>query len=179
MVKKTAKTRFIPCFIYFYSPFAWILSHTLHFYCCLHLARSFLRLFAFLFLSNSLTLLILSLLFLSTLASLRLSYWTICIVCIHTWARCVFFRSHLIASQFHWMGVCVCVIFSLPFGAIKCGVSLAIQLWYLSDEWILKDWLLRVVFLPLCQLSATVVVPFHLLDFAVRILLKKLTHKIC
>lgn len=65
-----------------------------------------------------------------------------------------------------WINIAAAVLLFFrhfsSFFAIKCRVSLCKYgfsknslafNWYLSDEWILKDWLLRVVFLPLCQLS--------------------------
>lgn len=153
MAKKPAKTHIaLYCVVYFYSPFAWILSHTLRF---LLLSPSYTII---LFLSNSLTLWILSLLFLFTLTSLRLSFWTICM---HTLYVSSFAHTWSLHNFIGCECVCVCDFFPLPFGAIKCGVCLTIQLWYLSDEWILKDWLLRVVFLPLCQLSAISFARFH------------------
>lgn len=74
---------------------------------------------------------------------------------------CLSYSVALFFSSFRSFVLC-CLIFLLS--AIKCRVSLCKYgfsknslafNWYLSDEWILKDWLLRVVFLPLCQLSAT------------------------
>lgn len=71
-------------------------------------------------------------------------------------------HARFVVSFFRLSLVLCCLIFL--FSAIKCRVSLCKYgfsknslafNWYLSDEWILKDWLLRVVFLPLCQLSAT------------------------
>lgn len=73
----------------------------------------------------------------------------------------ILFGRVIFFSSFRSFVLC-CLIFLLS--AIKCRVSLCKYgfsknslafNWYLSDEWILKDWLLRVVFLPLCQLSAT------------------------